>query len=213
MRITLLLVMPVLMLLSGCGGKMMNENECMVADWRTIGYQDGSAGRPEGYLEKRGQACAEYGVAPDMDQYLLGRSQGLIAFCQPRRGFDIGSRGGRYDYVCPSNLESNFLSAYQDGRGLLDRRVLLGDFEREHSAALNRLDYLEKQIATDTIRLATDPLTSEERVALALNVKEMAEERGRLQERLPQIEVDIANARNDLDMYTASIAGKYPGGI
>lgn len=212
MRIILLLVMPVLMLLSGCA-KMMSENECMVADWRTIGYQDGSAGRSESYLEKRGQVCAEYGVAPDMDQYLLGRSQGLIAFCQPSRGFDMGSRGGRYDYVCPSNLEGNFLTAYQDGRGLLDRRVLLGDFEREHSATLNRLDYLEKQITTDTVRLATDPLTSGERVALALSVKEMAEERGRLHERLPQIEVDITNARNDLDMYTASIAGKYPGAI
>lgn len=212
MRFTLLLAIPAVLLLSGCA-KMMNENECMVADWRTLGYQDGSAGRSESYLEKRGEACAEYGVAPNMDQYLLGRTQGLITFCQPNRAFAMGNRGDRYQYVCPSDLESNFLVAYQDGRGLLDRRALLSDFEHEHASTLTELDRLEQQIATDTISLTKDALSTEERVALALSIKEMAEERGRLQTRLPQIEIDIANSRVDLDMYTASIAGKYPGSI
>ena len=37
-----------------------------------------------------------------------GREQGLIAFCQPLRGFRVGESGGYYDGACNSNLEPAF---------------------------------------------------------------------------------------------------------
>lgn len=212
MRIALMIAVPFVILLSGCA-KTMNENECLVADWRTIGYQDGSQGRPEQWLERRGEACAEYGVAPNMDEYLLGRMQGLTAFCQPRRGFDMGLRGNRYDNVCPQNLEGEFLYAYQDGRELRNRQVSVSNIEQELSATIAELDTLDKQITADTVFLATGELTTEERIALALNLKDMAERSGHLHERMPQIEADLNAAHYDLDQYRASIAQKYPGAV
>tara|TARA_R110002096_G_scaffold416576_3_gene619560 strand:+ start:4771 stop:5346 length:576 start_codon:yes stop_codon:yes gene_type:complete len=191
----------------------MNENECLVADWRTIGYQDGSQGRSEQWLERRGEACAEFGVAPNMEEYLGGRVQGLSAFCQPRRGFDMGLRGNRYDNVCPQNLEGAFLYAYQDGRGLRDRRANVNAIEQELNDTIGELDALDKQITADTVFLATGEITAQERIDLALNLKDMAERSGHLHERLPQIEADLNAAHYDLDQYRANIAQKYPGAV
>ncbi len=213
MRYLIIMIIPVILFLGGCA-KMMNENQCLVADWRTVGYEDGSAGRNEQWLAKRSEACAEYGVAPNMDQYLLGRAQGLEAFCQPRRGFDLGSRGNRYENVCPANLEPAFLNALQDGRGLRDRRAILMDLERAVSSAYADLKTLDEEITANTVTLATaEDMTNQERIDYALDLKNMAEERGRIQSDLPKMEADLEAARYDLDMYVASIAPKYPGAL
>lgn len=212
MRYFMILAIPATLILSGCG-KMMNENECLVADWRTIGFQDGSAGRTTDWLAKRGEACAEFGVAPNMDQYLMGRDQGLISFCEPRRGFELGRRNGRYDNVCPSNLEGGFLNAYQDGRGLIQREQNVSGLDRAVQDAYAAIDVLEQQLTEDAIALAMIEMTPQERIDYALTIKEMAEERGRLQQSLPQLQADLEYARQDLSAYASSIAGRYPGAI
>ena len=212
MKIALLIAVPFIILLSGCA-KTMNENECLIADWRTLGYQDGSQGRPQQWLEKRGEACAEYGIAPNMDEYLGGRMQGLTTYCQPRRGFDMGVRGTRYNNVCPQNLEGEFLYAYQDGRGLRDRQITVGNIENELNATIAELDSLDKQITADTVYIATGVMSRQERIDLALSLKNMAERKGQLQERLPQIDADLNGAHYELDQYRASIAQKYPGAV
>lgn len=212
MRNILILVVPLALLLSGCG-KMMNENECLVADWRTIGFQDGSAGRGMEWLERRGEACAEFGVAPIMDQYLIGRDQGLETFCQPRRGFDLGRRNGSYGNVCPGNLEGNFLNAYQDGRGLMQREQSVSGLDRAVQDAYATIDALEQQLTEDAIALAMIEMSPQERIDYALTIKQMAEERGRLQQSVPQLQADLEYARQDLSAYASSIAGRYPGAL
>lgn len=212
MKYAPLLMLPLFVLLSSCA-KMMNENECLVADWRTIGFQDGSAGLTEQQLAKRGEACAEFGVAPDMDQYLLGRDQGLRSFCIPRRGFDLGRGNVRYNNVCPSDIEGVFLSAYQDGRGLRSRENHVADLDRAVQNIITELNVLEQQLTEDAIVLATVEMTTEERIDYALALKEMAEERGRLSVRLPQIQSELEAARMDLSAFASSIASKYPGAV
>lgn len=212
MRNFLIFIVPIALLLSGCS-KMMNENECLVADWRTIGFQDGSAGRTTDWLAKRGEACAEFGVAPNMDQYLMGRDQGLQTFCQPRRGFELGRRNVRYDSVCPPNLEGNFLNAYQDGRGLSEREAIITNLDRAVIDTIATIDDLERMLTEDAIALAMIEMAPEERIDYALTIKNMAEDRGRLMNELPQMQADLAFARLDLSAYASSIAGRYPGGI
>lgn len=212
MRNFLILMVPMVLILSSCG-KMMNENECLVADWRTIGFQDGSVGRTSDWLGKRREACAEFGVAPNMDQYLIGRDQGLVTFCEPRRGFDLGRRNVRYDNVCPPNLEGNFLNAYQDGRGLMQREQNISGLDRAVQDAYALIDGLEQQLTEDAIALAMYEMTPEQRIDYALTIKNMAEERGRLQQSLPQLLSDLEFARQDLSAYASSIAGRYPGAI
>jgi len=192
----------------------MNENQCLVADWRTVGFEDGSQGRGEQWISKRSEACAEYGVTLDLDQYLFGREQGLENFCQPRRGFDMGIRGNRYENVCPRALETDFLVAYQDGRGLSDRRAHVNELEHSISSAYGALEALSDDITAVTVALATENnMTNQQRIDYALDLQNMSEERGRIQASLPQMEADLDAARYDLDSYTASIAPKYPGAI
>ncbi|MDG1438310.1 MAG: hypothetical protein P8P98_04985 [Emcibacteraceae bacterium] len=56
-------------------------------------------------------------------------------------------------------------------------------------------------------------MTNQERIDYALDLKNMAEQRGALAASIPQMEADFQAARYDLDAYTASIAPKYPGAI
>ncbi|MCC3859891.1 DUF2799 domain-containing protein [Pseudemcibacter aquimaris] len=212
MKKNLIAAIPLVLILTGCG-KMMDENQCLVADWRTIGFQDGSAGRDMSWLERRGEACAEFGVRPDMDQYLMGRDQGLANYCQPRRGFEIGRRGGTYNNVCAQQSEGQFLAAYQDGRGLRERENHVSSLDHAINDTINAINALENQLTEDAIALAMTDMTTQQRIDYALTIKEMAEERGALQQSLPQMQAELEAARADLSAFASSIAGRYPGAI
>lgn len=136
--------------LSGCAS--MSADECLSADWRTVGYEDGQAGSP-GRLGDHRKACAKVGVTPDLDAYEDGRAQGLRMFCVPSRGYDIGTQGGRYGGVCPPDLEEAFLDALQDGRTLFgftqavsEIESLMNDLERDLNDDEEAIRDLEQQL-------------------------------------------------------------------
>ncbi len=54
----------------------MSAEECRSADWRTVGYEDGRSGSG-GRIGDHSKACAKIGVTPNLDQYELGRAEGL----------------------------------------------------------------------------------------------------------------------------------------
>ncbi len=208
----IIIIMPLAFLFSGCA-KMMNENECVAADWRTVGFLDGSAGRAQGFLERRTEACAEYGVSPDLNLYFTGRSQGLESFCQPRSGFYLGLRNTSYNNVCPANMEQPFLAAYQDGVGLRRHQNRVIELESDIEAAIDHMDELDEEIAKAT-RAIADPETAEQdRLTLAIEIKNMAEERGNVEATIPIMEAELTAAQVALEDYRASIAGKYPGTV
>lgn len=210
MKYALILTLPLVLFLSGCA-KMMNENECVAADWRSVGFSDGTQGRAQDWLGKRAEACAEYGVTPNMDQYLMGRDQGLVNYCQPRRGFDVGLRGQVYENVCPQNLAGPFLAGLQDGSGLRGREQRVSDIDNSLSTAHHDLDQIEQDIAAHTTGLLDGNLTTEERVQFALDIKNWAEEMGAIRANIPAMEAELVAAQHDLDAYRASIIAKYPG--
>ena len=106
--------------MSGCAS--MSSDECLTSDWEAIGYEDGARGFTSDRLSQHRKACAKHGVTPDFAAYQSGREQGLIEYCQPGRGFDIGANGGRYNGVCDVNLEAEFLDAYKAGYHLYSLR-------------------------------------------------------------------------------------------
>ncbi len=212
MKYVLVLTLPIVLFLSGCA-KMMNENECLAADWQTVGFLDGSSGRNMAWLERRGEACAEYGVAPDLDRYLVGRSQGLESFCQPRSGFYMGLRRNIYENVCPSELEGAFLVAYQDGLGLRERQNRITEIESAINSANMDMVELDEDIAAATLAVAAPDTTEQDRLSLAVEIRNMAEERGNIEMLIPQLEAELTAARVDLDDYRVSITSKYPGAI
>ena len=114
MRATFILLALGVPVMTGCA--TMSKSECNTADWRTIGYEDGSAGYSAERMAQHRKACADHGVRLALDDYQDGRQQGLREYCQPQNAYRVGAYGGNYRGVCPADLEPAFMAAYESGR-------------------------------------------------------------------------------------------------
>ena len=185
--------------LAGCAS--MSEEECLAADWRTIGVEDGARGRGPEAIAGHRKACAKAGVTPNLVDYENGRQEGLTQFCRPARGYEFGSQGGSYEGVCPADLEADFLEAYNDGRGYYE----LAQAVETTESALNSLGYqLDK--ARDDIRereewLRADNITDSDRAALQDKLRELNQQIGRLESKQNQLLVQLGERREKLRSY------------
>ncbi len=199
-----LILLLFLLAVSGCSG--MSVEECSVADWRAIGYEDGAKGLSPQAFGKHRQACAEHGVAADFDGYLAGRKAGLAHYCRPQNGYNLGARGYRYSGVCPAELEADFLAAHDDGFGLYSRRRELKRIGRDLDRARARSEEIEHLVAESTALLVSPGLLPTERAELVIEIKQLAEEKVRVEDSIPRLEADYAAAERALDDYRAYIA-------
>lgn len=141
------------LLLSGCA--TLNKSECLNADWRTIGLEDGSRGHPVTRIGEHRKACAEHGVQPDLAAYRVGHQEGVRLFCVPRRAYELGVQGRNYQGVCPKDLESDFLAYYTTGKDIyqLTRQLhrdeqTLRDLEQEYADYRATLEQKEAQLVS-----------------------------------------------------------------
>ena len=141
----------------GCA--TFSESECSQRDWYALGYQDGKAGRGDGRMVAHHEACMEHGVSLDLKRYYAGRSKGLREFCTLSRGLFYGRSGAFYQSVCPTKLESGFLTGYRLGRDM---------YEIEHELHYNvrELDRIEDELARDDIDAGEQRLNEIERHSL-----------------------------------------------
>ena len=190
--------------LAGCA--TMSGDECMTSDWTTIGFEDGVRGYTADRIGKHRKACAKHGVTPDFAAYQSGRDQGLVEYCQPSRGFSVGSSGGHYNGVCGVNQEADFLDAYNAGYHLY---TLESNVNRENSAIHTKeheLERIDASIHEQELVLISDKTTTEERIALLLDLKERAERTGRLEAEIRQHYEDRARYQVELDHYRVTVA-------
>ncbi len=190
--------------LAGCA--TMSSDECLTVDWTTIGYEDGVRGYAADRIGKHRKACAKHGVTPDFAAYQSGRDQGLVEYCQPSRGFNIGSSGGRYNGVCSVDLEADFLDAYNAGYHLY---TLKSNVNRENSAIHSKeheLGQIDEEILEKELALISDATTTEERIALLLDLKALSERTGQLEAEIRQHYEDRAHYQVELDHYRVTVA-------
>ena len=102
-----------LLLLSNCA--VMNESECVAADWRMVGMEEGLQGKSALTIGSYRKACAEYGVTPDLHAYQTGHLQGIKQYCSPQKAYQLGTQGQTLPSACPSNIHPNFLSQHHQG--------------------------------------------------------------------------------------------------
>jgi len=107
-----------------------------VGDWYGIGFSDGTSGRALTRIEDHQEACADYGVAPQLDQYRQGRDDGLLQYCTASSGYRVGNRGSGYGGVCNGYGERDFLRGYQAGKTVYQQRQRVKRVE----SSLRRLD-------------------------------------------------------------------------
>jgi len=206
--------MTFVLALAGCGGGgAMEEAECLTADWRAIGYEDGAQGYGPEQLAVRRKACAEYGVAANFEAYMAGREEGLLYYCRPQNGYNVGNSGYRYEGVCPPHMESAFAAAHADGFGLYQRRVRMQNIGKRLSYSRQRSQELEFELADRTLSMATPSpdLTAADVATRAIELKQLAQEKIELGQAIKQLESDYAQAQYDYEAWRSQISGRYSG--
>jgi len=182
--------------LGGCAS--MSSDECMTSDWSAIGYEDGSRGFTTDRFGQHRKACAKHGVTPDFSAYQSGRDQGLVEFCQPHRGFNVGSNGGSYNGVCSVNLEADFVDAYNAGHRLYTLRSNVNRANSAIHSRENELERIEKTLIKNGVALIAVETTTEQRVLLLADMKNLAERTGKLQAEIKEL-YDV-RARNQVEL-------------
>jgi len=199
-----LMVLSAPIILVGCAA--MNEQECLVTDWRSVGFEDGVSGRPVNSIANYRQACSRHGVTPDLDKYRAGHSEGAEVYCRPGRGFDVGRRGAVYHGVCPADLESEFLVAYADGRHLYELESALRAVNNEIASNKQSLKHLRQDMVAAAAAIIADGTPAEERVRLLAETAELARREGELGEEIVELEREQAIREQELLSYRETLA-------
>jgi hypothetical protein len=192
-----------LITLSGCA--TMDRDECLTVDWRTVGFEDGVAGYSGDRIGQHRKACAKHGVAPDLTAYQTGRDEGLREYCVPANGFRLGSQGGSYGGVCPSDIEAGFTNAYQSGRQLYTLQSRLSNVTHRIKEKRDALRTAESDIVSSSAVAISSDATTEERAQAVVDVKQLGERVGRLKSEIRQLEEDRVHCERDLQDYRATL--------
>jgi hypothetical protein len=108
--------------LSGCSSikPVSDKATCEQTDWYEIGRRDGSQGSPTDRLTQHQKQCDKQFKNDWETMYTNGRNAGLVEYCEPQNGYELGRMGIAYYYVCPSTIEPQFLSGYRRGQQARD---------------------------------------------------------------------------------------------
>jgi hypothetical protein len=193
----------VLLGVSGCAS--MSSEECIATDWSAVGYEDGARGYTSDRFAKHRNACAKHGVTADFGAYQDGRDQGLLEYCQPGRGFDVGANGGRYYGVCPVNEEADFLDAYNVGHHLYTLRRNVNQANSAIGSREKELKAVKKAILNAEAELIDRETTTERRIIVLAELKEMSEDTGRLEAEIKELYQERADHQAQLDNYQATV--------
>ena len=139
--------------LQGCA--TMDKEECLTADWRQIGFEDGLKGYAPDRVAQHRKACAEHGITPDVPAYTQGRVTGLAQYCTPAKGFSLGHSGHPYSDVCSllPDQETAFHQGFLTGRDIFllekeisDRETSVRRLQKELSSLEARLREKEREL-------------------------------------------------------------------
>ena len=200
-RISVLLA---LLLLQGCAS--LDKEECMVADWRLIGYQDGVAGKSAATVGNYRKDCAQHAVVPDLDAYQAGRAEGLQEYCKADNGYRLGRAGKGDATVCPSGLEDDFRAAYNAGRDIYIAR----DADKRTRARIKQLEHelydIEEEKKHLLVELVAEGLSSSPRIQLLYDISELGKEKDVVEEELAVLHDRLADRQARLDSLTQHAA-------
>jgi hypothetical protein len=191
-------------LLSGCAS--MSSEECINSDWVAIGYEDGSRGYTTDKFGSRRKACAKHGVTADFKAYQAGRQEGLVEFCQPSRGYNLGASGGKYYGVCDIATDEEFLDAYRVGSQLHTLRSNVNNANSSIYSKEAELKRTKEKIRAKQAELISEDATTQDRVMLLADLKELSERSGELEAEIEKLVADKARYEYELQDYQQTVA-------
>lgn len=199
-----LLLAVVTVAISGCA--TMSGDECATSDWSAVGYEDGSRGYTTERFGDHRKACAKHGITADFQAYQNGRQQGLVEYCQPSRGFNLGASGGNYNGVCSANREFEFLDAYRVGQQLYTLRSNVNTANSLIYAKEHEIEDIEQTMRAKEALLISSETTTEDRVLLLADLKRLSERTGELEAEIEMLIADRARFEQELQHYEQTVA-------
>lgn len=177
MNIRYLTLLPGLALvLSMAGCATLDKENCLSADWQLIGFNDGVEGRDAGRLEQHRDACSDYGVVPQMDQYLLGYDQGVRRYCSALNGYKEARMGKALNAVCNGDLQPEFGRGFELGAQAYQQVTRLESVRHELNILTSeqRSDVSERNEKRE--QLIMDGISSDARSFLLSEIVELEHE-------------------------------------
>ena len=205
MRWNVLGAMLAVLALSGCAS--MSSEECVATDWWAVGHEDGARGYTSERFSRHRTACAKHGITADFAAYKEGREQGLIEYCQPGRGYDVGVSGGRYYGVCDADLEPDFLDAYNAGYHLYTLRSNVSRASSRIAGRERELESVKEEIRQKEAALIDRETTTEQRILLLADLKDLSERTGQIETEIKVLYRELAQYQVELDSYQANTVG------
>jgi hypothetical protein len=193
-------ILAVLALIQGCAS--LDKDECKLADWRLIGYQDGVAGKSAAAVGEYRKDCAKHAVVPDLDAYRAGREEGLQQYCKADNGYRLGNAGRGLAAVCPTALQDDFREAYNTGRKLYLARSAVN---KTHTRINNRkqaLSTLGDNRAQKLAALIADGLKADQRIMTLYELNELQQEMDSVEDEIVDLELDLEDQQVHLDQLT-----------
>jgi hypothetical protein len=187
----------------------MSEQACVTADWRTVGFEDGTAGRSEGGIGRYRQQCSEHGVTPDLEAYRAGHAEGVQNYCKESNGFAVGHSGAQYQGVCPANLEPDFLAEYNSGRRLHDLESALSSVDSRIASNYRTQESIKQELTDIGIKMIATDTTAEARLGMVTRSADLGRRYGELTTEIQQLERERAVAERSLLEYRATLAAAF----
>lgn len=196
-----------LLTLAGCSG--LSRNQCLASDWETIGYRDGVSGTDSTALMRHQDACMKHGIEADRRAYLAGWTEGVVRYCRPANGFDLGERGAAYRNVCPEALQGEFRAAYHDGRQL---HIAHAEIDAVRHAITNRerrLDEIEAELAALAGNVLDESATIADRATVLLSARDLGREQAAIESELAELAAELALKEDRLEELRHQLAYAY----
>lgn len=187
------LILTCSLFLSGCAN--MDKSMCLAANWQTIGFEDGAAGRPQTEIAQHRKDCAKHGITPDLTAYRTGHHEGSVLFCTDNNGFRHGSAGKNYQNSCPEALANAFLSGFKDGEELYQAQGSMNHAQSNLNYLLNDISKLQTQIDQQTEMMIADGLTRDERAKIRDDIALMQADLAQLYGQRSEFEQQVATAK------------------
>ncbi len=166
MRKIFIFILSIIIIVAFTGCATLSKNECLEADWFEIGRRDGTMGKPRALFQQHRDACLKHSINPNRDAYYEGREEGLKFYCTEDNGFKQGRLGRKYQYVCPPELEPDFLAGYVEGKEIREYKSKIASLKR-------RLKEIESEIEKKESELYSSKLSSEQRAKIRSDIRSL----------------------------------------
>ena len=172
----------------------MDKSECLVADWHTVGFEDGSSGKIESTIKEYRKDCAPHRIVPNLAAYRKGHYAGSEKFCRERNGYTLGKSGFEYQRSCPHDLEDGFLVGYQDGQQIHALKKIVHAYHSQLARAERQRSNVSQLIIDKNELIIADGLVREQRLAIRGELVALQENIIKLEQELIVLEEDSLRA-------------------